>query len=404
MPPLIEQPIAGQAAADVRDRWRLRLVLAACQAAAIGLTWNLWQARSGTETPPNLPLIEWLSPGRPQFGCGWLLLASLALVVLAPRIGVWLHAASLVLAIALDQFRIQREFVSVAILLTGTVARRGPLTVARCHLISLWAFAGLHKLLSPEYWTDTGPYLAGMLLPRLAGQAAVAAGLAIAAAELLTGLLAVFPLTRRVVPWLAAALHAGILLSLLASQWNTAVWPWNVALIAAACGYFRGWDGPLFGRQTAPPAEPVPTTTSARPLTQASPVVHWAWQIAAVAALLHPALYYVNACDAYLAWCDYSSNTPEGTYFTAADLAGEQVPTDWQLLVGGDEMLFSQYESLNVPFPPSPRVYRQFLLRAGQPGDAIVVADRRPWSRWLGRSKLLLVHEPGGTVAERPVP
>src|SRR5262245_23276833 len=130
---------------DIRDRWILRVWLAGCQAIAIWLTWHLWQAR-GPGLAPNLPLVEagWIDAC--QMNLAWPLLLSLVLAVVWSKVGVVAHCALLVLAIALDQMRIQPEFVSVAILLAGTLARRGPLLLARCHLVSLWSFAGLHKL------------------------------------------------------------------------------------------------------------------------------------------------------------------------------------------------------------------------------------------------------------------
>jgi hypothetical protein len=393
-------PNAGPIA-DTRDCWLLRLVIAGCQAAAIGLTWNLWQARAAG--PPNLPIIDaaWID-GR-QEGFGWLLLASLALAILWPRGGVICHVIALVLAIAFDQMRIQPEFISVAILLVGTLGRGGPLLVARCHLISLWGFAGLHKLLCPDYWTDTGPYLAHLLLPQLSERLAIAAGLAIACCELLTGLFAIFPRTRPIVPWLAAALHGGIVLSLAVNQWNSAVWPWNIALAAAAFGLFFGWKGQLFERGDSLPPQPVPSGERALPLTQANPLLRWGWQAAAVIALLHPALYYVNCSDAYVSWCVYSNNTPEATYHQAANFGDDgRVPPDWQVLAGGgEELLFREYDQVNVPFPPAPRLYRQYLRRTGQPGDSIAINDPRLLSRWLGRKQVVLILQPDGTILER---
>ena len=76
---------------------QLRLVLVAAQAATVLLTWNTWQVRS---RPPNLPLLPLPEFNLPAFDMGWPLLASLVAVIAAPRIGVPLHAAALLLAIA----------------------------------------------------------------------------------------------------------------------------------------------------------------------------------------------------------------------------------------------------------------------------------------------------------------
>src|SRR4029453_2749549 len=152
------------------------------------------------------------------------------MAVLWPRVGLYCHAALLGAAILFDQLRIQPEFISLAILLAGTVARRVPLLLVRAHLISLWFWAGLHKLLSPEYLQATGPDLVQGLLPATNTQLAVLLGVGAALAEISLGLAAIFPATRRAVPSAAAVLHAVVLLTLIARGWNTAVWPWNLAL------------------------------------------------------------------------------------------------------------------------------------------------------------------------------
>ena len=335
---------------DLCDRWPLRLVFAGCQGAAIWLTWNLWQVRP--HSPPNLPLIDAAWVDGMQINFGWPLLASLVLAGIWPKVGVIAHVALLALAIGLDQMRIQPEFVSVAILLVGTLPRRGPILVTRCHMVSLWCFGGIHKLLSPEYWTETGPYLARMLLPWLGDDQAVVVGIVIACMELATGVLAVLPITRRAVPWLATGLHLGILLSLVVEQWNSAVWPWNIALAAAGWGFFAGWQGQLLawddGPQTSVPAAANDSVVSRTALWQRR-----LWQAAGALALVHPALYYVDGGDAYFSWCVYSSNTPEGIYYDALDYdAMQDDPTGRLAFSGGEKLLFREYERLNIPFPP----------------------------------------------------
>lgn len=76
----------------------LLLIVVTCQAISIALSWPLWQIRID---PPNLPLLSSLR----CFAMGWPMLLSLAFVIARPKHGIGVHAGTLVLAIAFDQFR-----------------------------------------------------------------------------------------------------------------------------------------------------------------------------------------------------------------------------------------------------------------------------------------------------------
>jgi hypothetical protein len=54
-------------------------------------------------------------------------------------------------AVLIDQTRLQPEIVSLIFLLWGTLPDPNLKTLARAHLIALWCFAGLNKLLSPAF-------------------------------------------------------------------------------------------------------------------------------------------------------------------------------------------------------------------------------------------------------------
>src|SRR4030095_3218372 len=99
---------------------------------------------------------------------------------------------------------------------------------------------------SPEYLQTTGPDLVLGLLPGVTSSQAIALGIGTAAFEMCLGLAAIFPRTRQVVPTAAAALHGMVLLTLIARGWNSAVWPWNLALGAAGFGFFVNWHEPLW--------------------------------------------------------------------------------------------------------------------------------------------------------------
>src|SRR5207302_2035594 len=83
----------------------LRGSAVAAQAVTIFITWPLWLARTydsalAAQQQPMLPALP-----LPQFDVGPWLLASLVVVLLAPRWGVLLHGLLLIWAILLDQMR-----------------------------------------------------------------------------------------------------------------------------------------------------------------------------------------------------------------------------------------------------------------------------------------------------------
>jgi hypothetical protein len=371
--------------ADVRDRPLLRGLVVACQAAGILLTWQLWQVRSGESSPPNLPIfnlavLDWL-----QVPFGEVLLLTLMVALIWPRIGAMAHGAILAVAICLDQLRIQPEFVSLAILLAGTLPRRGLLLLARCHLISLWFWAGLHKLLSPEYLQTTGPDLVLGLLPSATDRQAIILGAGTAVVELSLGLAAAYPATRRGVPLVAALLHGVVFLTLVARGWNSAVWPWNLALAVAGYGFFHGWDEPLWAWNSATAPLIESSIASRRSISSSSPVRQRIWQSVAIALMIYPVLFYLNLCDGYLAWCVYSSNVPEAVIYDSQSPEGER--------------LFDRaYTPLNVPFSPAVRLCEQYFHRVGQIDDRLEIDDPRPFSRWRGCDKRMLVFTEEGPV------
>jgi hypothetical protein len=129
----------------------LRWLLVSCQAATILLTWSLWQVR---ESPPLLPAV-----GLPQLPVGIALIATLAVILRAPRAGVAVHLAVLLYSFAADQTRLQPQIISLALLLVGTCDVPAAAPIARAHLISLWIWSGLNKALSLEFMDRTASLL-----------------------------------------------------------------------------------------------------------------------------------------------------------------------------------------------------------------------------------------------------
>jgi hypothetical protein len=276
--------------------------------------------------------------------------------------GLVAHTLVLLYAFAADQTRLQPEIVSLAFLLWGTLPAVSAQAVARAHLISLWTFAGINKLLSPGFINRTAQYLIGGLLPNAPPLLMQKGGYLIALLELSVGLTAIVPATRRLSACLALLLHAGILVDLSpkALDWNQSVWPWNLALAFAGFALIAPWtDGSLasLGR----------CRRGLRPLL--------------VLLVFSPVGFYFGLTDAYLAHNLYTNNTPVGTWCHAA---GGCEP---------DQITRETWRVFNVPLPPEHRLLEQYFRLACQPGDRLIIADSRWWAQQAGLARRELACE-----------
>jgi hypothetical protein len=308
-----------------------RWLAAACQAATIVVTWGLWQRRDDPSPLPALSL--------PALDLGPALLVSLVAVLVRPAPGLALHTAVLAYAVATDQTRLQPQVVSLLLLLWSTVPGPGAALVGRAHLIALWTWAGVHKLLSPTFLGGIGPRLVMAVVPWAPPFLAQAGGYAIAAAELTLGLLAIVPRTRRVAAALACLFHAGMIvtLALLPRGRNVAVWPWNVALAFAGVALLAEWSEPL--------------GTSVRRAGLAARTL-------AAGLLLLPAGFYVGLTDTYLAHNLYAGSSPRAVASGGVDFG-------------------ATVRAFHVILPPEPRLYAQFFQLRCRAGDVLRIHDPR---------------------------
>jgi len=322
-----------------------RGLVVACQAATLWVTWPLWQVH---DMPPMLPALP-----LPTIDMGVLLIGSLVLILVAPLPGIALHSLLLTYAMLIDQTRLQPGIISLAFLLWGTLPGPTAKAFARAHLLSLWLFAGINKLLSPGFMEGTAQWILTGLVPNPPPWLAANAGYLIAFAELGTGLLALAVRTRRLAAVAAFGLHAGILLDLspLGHDWNQSVWPWNVALAFAGFALIAPWNEPLLSSLGL-------CHRFARPLI--------------VLLIAAPIGFYFGVTDAYLAHNLYSSNTARATVVCAKDCRPGQDP-------------YVTWEVFNVPPPPEHRLFEQYFERTCRPGDQMVISDSRWWFRWRGQ-------------------
>jgi hypothetical protein len=335
-PPVVPPSLA--AIGDVR-MFSFRTLVVACQVATLWITWPLWQVR---DSPPMLPAFP-----LPAFDLGWLLIFSLLLVLVAPVPGITLQTILLLYAVLIDQTRLQPGVVSLLFLLWGTVPNPTAQGFARAHLLTLWLFAGFHKLLSPAFLNDTAPRLLTGFPLDLPQWLITHGGYVIAFAELGTGLLALSMRTRKAAALMAFGLHIAILLNLsqLGINRNDAVWPWNIALAFAGFALIAPWKESLLSSIAMCHA-------LARPLL--------------VCLLVAPLGFYLGLMDAYLAHNLYSANTPQATVMCRDECLPHQNPN-------------AIWEAFRVPPPPEQRLFEQYFVLTCRPGDQLLIRDSRLW-------------------------
>jgi hypothetical protein len=311
----------------------LRWLLVLCQVAAVVLMWPLWQVR---EAPPLLPALP-----LPQMPVGIALIATLALILRAPRAGVVAHVAVLVYAFAADQTRIQPQIISLALLLFGTCPFSLAAPIARAHLVSLWIWSGVNKGLSTEFVHRTGRLLFEHL-PLSPGWLAGWFGWLIVLSEAAIGVCLLIAPLRRAGVVLAFAVHGMILLVLVPAGWSLSVWPWNLALPVAA------WV--LFWPRAHEPAEPAWPSRRAH--------------ILLAALLLYPIGFYGGLVDAYLSHHVYSDSTATGLLCRQG--AGCS-PAPFR----------DPYLPLRVRMPAEPRLFIAHFEAICRPGEWLVIYPRR---------------------------
>ena len=304
-------------------RYLLLVTTAFAQFVSLLITWPLWNLR--TEIP-HLPVFEIEIF---QLPFGWALVLSLALIPFRPRLGIWIHFAIMLVACLFDQMRAQPQFLATWILMLATL-RQSWKNYVRWFLISLWIWAGLHKLISPDW---NGPHAFNMtstfgLAPEPWFKIVA---IAVAATEIIVGLLAwVKP------KWGAIGcvlLHAGIIFYLLLRDWNYSVFPWNLASAIVGCWIL--WT-----------CDPKPT------------IGH---RLAFGIFMILPMGFFVGWIDHGYAHVLYSGSTPNGL-ITRADGSVEQI------VAWGD---------LAVPFPTERRTLKQHFAAKAKVGDRLHILDPR---------------------------
>jgi uncharacterized membrane protein YphA (DoxX/SURF4 family) len=260
----------------------------------------------------------------------------------------------------MDRTRIQPHALMV-LLMVGTLPGVNTQLIGRTSLMTLWFWAGFHKLIidfikpdgmfgfasnvipmdfarffPPEHYTWNTPALGSAI------------GWSVAFTEMMLGVLCLFPPARWFVAVAAVVVHSGVIAWNCLSPRNNLI-GWNIVLALAGFALILPWR-----------EWPWVTWKQCQPLVR----------VLSIFLLVYPAGYYLNWVNAYLAYCIYVPNTPFGVLHR---------PDENQMAVP-----FVPYDAVNVPLPPGHSIAEAYFEKIRKPGDVMIIHDPRPWAQHDG--------------------
>jgi hypothetical protein len=267
--------------------------------------------------------------------------------------------------------------VSCGLLLAAGTGEQGRI-IARAHLLTLWFYAGLNKLLSVDFMHNPNPWLLRVFVDSPPEWLAAVFPAFVVASEAGLAIAAAWPPARTVAAFWACALHATILARVLMADWNQSVWPWNVVLGLSGFFLFRPWQ------------ESVPATLRAA----SGPVRFTVFVLAA-----YPLLFYVGLGDPYLAHHLYSRSTPTGYVCNTERQPQASRPGlgHGPPYVPGEHhcRIIDFMPSLNVPEPPEHAVFEHYFA-ATCGTDEVLFIDERPMYLGTRDQQRRVIHCGGG--------
>ena len=286
-----------------------------------------------------------------------LLLAVAAVFVRSVKLVAALILVAAVYAL-FDQSRWQPWFYQYLLMLAALCDPRPARALATCRFIvaAVYFWSGLHKL-NPGFVDGTFAFMVAALpggawlhpLAYLAPVLEAAIGVALLTRRF-----------RRAAACAAIAMHVFILAAIgpLGHNFDSVVWPWNIAMICLVAMLFR--TGELW--------RPVPV---------------WAILLCGLA----PAFNFFDLWDGYLSFALYSGNSNYAEIYIADDVAGRLPDAIQQRIDVNDskvdelDLMEWSYDELNVPAYSEPRVYRNILRHlcalTEEPDRMVLVIDHR---------------------------
>lgn len=217
-------------------------------------------------------------------------------------------------------------------------------------LVVMWFWAGLHKLLSPDWMGHVSFRLLSNDPIRSRDMYDVFAFF-VAASEIGLAVLAI--LKPRWGAYACVALHVGITVFLLLIRWNFSVIPWNLS--TALVGAWLLWSA---------------STDNVR---LRLPEHVWGKVTIGVLLLIPIGFYFgwVRHCFAHVL---YSDNLPKAV-ITHANPNAQNSSHGY---FGQEEIeLLKSWKTLNVPFPNVQQAYRDYFIASANPGDKMHILEPR---------------------------
>ncbi len=335
---------------------------------------------------PLAPVARFLRPVPPPFDyaafIAWLLL--LAWIAVRPRPA---KAIAVFVAIACgfalcDQSRWQPWFYQYVFMLIAlgllyakpdsAERRDSALDACRWIVAAIYFWSGIHKA-NATFVHESFPWMIEpfiRFLPGIASRGLTSLGFATPAIEAAVGIGLLTRRFRKAAVIAAVGMHLFILASIgpQAHNWDSVVWPWNLAMAWSVVLLFWREEGGV-----------------RKPKSVYQTVVLILFGIA-------PALSFVNLLDGYPSFSLYSGNNNSATIYMSDTVAG-RLPDgiQEQIDVNDSEVdeldLFEwSFAELKVPPYAEPRVFRQIgkqlCAQAGQPREmALVIQTKSTWIR-----------------------
>jgi len=365
--------------AALGPEWRLfwlKAVLACGMLGGFLLAPKLWLAERDY---PLCPVSDLLPNVPPPLDHVWFGTLIVLLVVIAATpyarglIGVVVALAALLSL--WDQSRWQPWFYQYLFMLAAFAFARGeqPLTIARFIMAATYFWSGLQKC-NAAFLSEVYPWLLEPFLSEPAREFARPGGIVIPFIEAGMGIGLLVPKLRMTALILVLAMHVALLYCLgpLGHDWNRVVWPWNLAMMAAAVLLF--WRTPEI---------------SFRAIVW--PSSRYAWLVLLLFGVM-PFFSLLGLWDSYLSAALYSGNGIQADIIISPKVH-DRLPRAIQRYCkarGGTFVVdldsWSMGE-LNVPSYPARRVFRRvarsFCVLAPEPADVVLLVHESPhW--WTG--------------------
>jgi hypothetical protein len=392
----VQPPIAPQAnrLCPLLRPLALKAIVSLAMLAGMLLSRNLWYPNRAYPLAPvwdGLPAIpSWL--GHAWF-CVLLGLLSAAAVLPQPRLVLWLFVVLAALLAMWDQTRWQPwvyQYLFMLLALSffpwsspeGSERRQNSvLNSCRIVIAGTYLWSGVQKC-NFSFATTVFPWLIEPMVPPAARPFAQNGALLIPVAETAMGIGLLWPRFRTISILLVVGMHTAVLCCLgpFGHNWNSVVWPWNVALVLITIV--------LFGK-----------TSDVGVLAIVWPgrcPLHW---LALLLFGVMPAFNFNERWDAYLSASLYSGNTIDARVAVTQEgyLSLPPEIRRWMVETTSGRFELDSFnwamDELNVPEYPAERVYRKIAASIAariNPADLELVIQHQP--HWLtGKREITVI-------------